>query len=189
MATPKKAPKYRPEYPYTLLVEAIDQYRAEVFRDDEARNRFLVHIQPLVRHCVGRFASSRGGGAVKRIDDVVGFANVKLLESWLPTYLAGKRKVDRVREAASYFVTSIRGYVLDFIKKNYDPRVAPLVDNDRSRSLICKGDKEELDAAYERMLAEHVALRLRPDLDMEVVEKLMRHLVWEGYRSTDGLPG
>ena len=190
MTRPRKKRAYKPEYPYTLLPEALDQFRAEVFRDDEARNRFLVHIQPLVRHCVGRFASARGGGAVRKIDDVVAFANVKLLESWLPAYLASKSKAKRVVEAVKYLVMSIRGYVLDFIKKDYDPRVVPLADHDgRSRSFVCREDTKDINAICERMLAEHLALRPRADLDMEVVTKLMRHLAWEEYKRADGLSG
>ena len=144
----------------------------------------------MVRHLVGRVASARGGGAIGKVDDVVSFVNVKLLESWLSAYLVGKRKVERIREAAKYLITSIRGYVLDYIKKSYDPRTVPLVNRgNRSRSFVCRSDREDIDAANERMLAEHVALRPRADLDVEVVEKLMRYLAWEEYRRTDGVPG
>lgn len=173
-----------------MLDEAVERYEAEVFTDDEARNKFLVHIQPLVRHLVGRVAGARRGIAIGRVDDVVGYVNVRLLESWLPVYLAGKRKASRMSEAAKYLVTTIRGYVLNYIKKNYDPRTMPFIDRyDRSRSFVWRLDREVLDAAYERMLAEHVALRPRPDLDTEVVEKLMRYLVWEEHKRTDGVPG
>lgn len=173
-----------------MLDEAVERYEAGVFEDDEARNEFFVHIRPLVRRLVGRVVSALGAGAARNIDDVIGYVNVRLLESWLPTFLASNRKSERIPEAAKYLVTAIRGYVLNHLKKDYDPRTVPFVDRyDRSRSFVWKLDREELDAAYERMLAEHVALRPRPDLDLEVVEKLMRYLVWEEYKRTDGVPG
>lgn len=185
----KKRRDYRPQYPYTLLAEAWDAYRAEVVRDDEARNEFLSHIQPMVRHTVGRYLRLYGT-AIKRKDDFVGFVNVKLLESWLPAYLASKGKSQRIREAVRYFTKSVHGYVLKFIKKNYDPHLVPLSGHEKqSRTLEYRADREAVEAAYERMLAEHLALRPRSDLDMEVVRKLMRFLAWEEYRSIDGVPG
>lgn len=181
---------YTPKYPYTLLREALDAYRAEVFRDDEARNRFLTHIQPMVRQCVGRAVGTYGGAIARRSEDVVGFVNVKLLEAWLPAYFASKRKVERVLEAIRYLSKSIRGYVITYIKKTYDPRII-LVDvvHEVDRVFDRRADQEELDAAYDRMFAEHVALRPRPDLDFEVVRKLLRYLVWKEYKETDGVSG
>lgn len=185
----KKRRSYRPRYPYTLLAEAWDAYRAEVIRDDETRNEFLSHIQPMVRHTVGRYLRLYGT-AFRKVDDVVGFVNVKLLESWLPAYLASKGKTRRIREAVRYFTKSVHGYVLKFVKKDYDPRLVPLDGHEKQpRTLEHSADREVVEAAYERMLAEHLTLRPRSDLDVEVVKKLMRFLAWEEYRSIDGVPG
>ena len=80
--------------------------------------------------------------------------------------------------------------MLNYIKKNFDLRTVPLTEHDeRSQSVAWGVDMEEINSACDRMVAEHVALRPRPDLDMEVVRKLMRYLVWEKYRRTDGLSG
>ncbi len=179
---------YRPEYPFTLLAEALDLWRSEVIRDDEARNKFLIHIQPLVRHCTARTARSYSDALVRKIDDVVGFVNVKLLESWLPRYLASERKVERVREAVRYLTKSIHGYVLDYIKQTYDPREVPFgLEISRPPSEL-EQHRSELHETLVRMVDEHVALRPRPDLDVEVVRRLMRHLAWKEYVGNDGVP-
>lgn len=188
----KKAKRrtYKPKYPYTLMAEALDLYRAEVFKDDDARNKFLEHVQPLVRHCVGRTIATFGGPLFGRVRDVVGYVNVKMLESWLPTYLSSKGKVARVREAVRYLSKTIRGYVLTYVKENYDPRLLSFeIAGEPARSFERRADREELDAAYQQMLKEHVAIRPRTDLDLEVVRKLMRYLVWKEYKRTDGVSG
>ena len=186
----KKRRAYTPKYPYTLLAEALDAYRAEVFRDDEVRNKFLAHVQPLVRHCVGRTIATFGGPLFGRVDDVVGYVNVRMLESWLPAYLSSKSKAARVREAVRYLSKSIRGYVLTYVKDNYDPRLMSFdLAPEPARSFGRRADREEIDAAYQQMLEEYVALRPRPDLDLEVVRKLVKYLVWEEYRRIDGVPG
>lgn len=186
----RKRRNYQPKYPYTLLAEAVDVYKTEVVVDDEVRNMFLTHIQPLVRYCVGRHLRIYGEAAIRYVKDVVGFVNVKLLESWLPTYLASKGKSQRIPGAVKFLSESVRGYVRKFMEKNYDPRLVSLgAYNERSLTLEHRADREAIEAACERMIAEHVALRPRPDLDMEVVRKLMWHLAWEDYRSIDGVSG
>lgn len=185
----KKHRAYTPEYPYTLLAEALAEYRAEVFKDDEARNGFLVRVQPLVRHLVGRSASVYGGELMRSVDDVIGFVNVSLLESWLPAYLKSARKADRIPEAVRWLSKSVRGYVLTYIRRTYDPRVMPVVEvGDVERAFARREDREEIAAAISREIDEHVALRRRDNVDIEVVMKLMKYLVWRQYKENDGVP-
>ena len=169
----------------------MENYRAEVIKDDEARNRFLEHIQPLVSTCIGRQLSTGTTVVSRKIDDIENFVNVKLLESWLPSYLgegnATKAKAKDIGMGIRFLQKSIYGYVRKFATQTYDPRLVPLgFGINRERTLEHPADREQVEASYEQMLAEHLALRKR--VDMEVVEKLMWYLAWEKYRSTDGVP-
>ncbi|MCK5643714.1 MAG: hypothetical protein KAJ19_23135 [Gammaproteobacteria bacterium] len=176
----RKKYKYKPERPFTLFVEALQMYNDEVLKDDEARNNFLVHIQDLVEHCARRTATVSGKSVSEKIDDVIGFVNVNLLASWLPRYLSSKPKMDQIPSAIKYLKVSINGYIKKFIAKNFDPRIVPADRMEaRARSFNKSEDDVEFGATYDRMFAEHVAMRPRPDLDLEVVEKLMRYLAWK----------
>lgn len=187
--TRRASRSYEPAYPYTLLFEALDAWRAEVIRDVDARNRFLEHIQPTVEHCVGRMASLYG--VLQHVEDMVGFTNLSLLESWLPRYLSSKRKVERSTELVAYFTRTVRGYALDFIKHNYDPLVVQVDDRHDVRShtdrVADRLDRAMIHEVIDRRWREHLATRRRSAEVDDVAYRVVEYLVWQGYEG-DGIP-
>jgi len=175
------------DYPYSLLQEAVEAYMEEVFRDGEARNRFLVTIQPLVQRCVGRVVSLYGGALVEQEEDIVNHVNVSMVGSWLPRYLASGRKLERMTGAVKYVGRTIRGMVLNFIRDTYDPRLVPMSpEKVEALSAEAKMDEDDIVGACAQMVEQHVALRPRPDLDLEVVRKVAMFRVTRSYEEHDG---
>lgn len=184
---------YQPEYPYTLLREAADQYRAEVFRDNEARGRFLVHIQPLVQHCVGRVVSEYSSYIMRNIEDIVSYVNIRLLSSWIPKYLS-QSTARRWREAVKYFSLAVRGYTYNYLRDTYDPRLVPMADVTEAQRLFVDSvaervDRDEVRASIDRVAREHLAMRRYPEAVIDVVPRLMEYLVWKEYDRTGEIPG
>lgn len=185
---------YKPRYPYTLFEEALDVYRAEPFLDEVARNKYLEVLGPLIEHCVRRSISVYGGGLWARKDDVLGFVYVQLIESWLPKYFAGHRKVELVKKGVHYLTKSIHGYVIDFVKRSDIQRTVPLLTEvmwNKASPEYGIDDQlwcDELNEAIEREVKEHLALRKRPELVADVVRKIVSHNLRKRYRETGELP-
>lgn len=168
---------------FHLLTEAAESYRNEGIRDEVARNNFLIHIQPLIEYAVSRFAAVYG--LQQKKEDILGFVNLKMLESWLPSYLRRRREQ---KETIRYFWTSVRGYVLVYVRDNYDPRVMPFkISTEYKDRFAEKEDRAAVNDLKNRLYDTHMAMRTGKEVDTVVVSRLARHLAWKRYSESDGV--
>jgi len=176
------------QYPKNCFQTAWERLTRRVILNDDARNEFLVDLQPVVEFHVSNSISCRMVSlCYDDRCDVLGEVNLCLLENWYPRV----KRHFKMTSVRAYMSIVIKYCVYAWVDKKLDcvsllPHPSMMrgglpfecdVDFQIDRRLINEVFKESAQAYA----------KLRPNSDQGTVERMLRVNLWDRYKAGENL--
>ncbi len=178
---PKKVSSLR-----EFFTRAVDGLKGLMVFDQEARSSFLEALQPAVRSLVFGYLKNSGSAVSDfDLDDLFSTVNEYLLEKWIPKLKLSGLKVNTLE---SYFCVTVDGVILNWFNDkgpilHQDPPPEPCYFS--GAWFVSEADFQEdrkfLSSRVKGMVERYLSVRRRGLEVQDVIERMIRIRVWEGY--------